>query len=323
MQLAQLHMVKQILETGSLSKTALRLNWAQSVVSRQLAAFESECGGRIFYRNGRGVVLTELGEHILPLVDTMINAAEEMTKCGAELRNELSGEVKVSIGPQIAPILSGPLLAKLKQDHPNIRLSVWEAYSHISADLKEGRTDVAVFMHNYFTGEEDDEVIGEIDNYLIGLPGSAPLSEDTIEFSQLCRLPLVMPSSPNSWRRTIEQIAARENVTLTIAGEANAPSSTSALMYAGIGYVIAPLISGRGAEKMGWVGEDVRAKRLQASRIINPGFSSKLYVSKGMNRNRSVDAVTRLIVSIMSDIMDTESDYNAASDNQKLQIATG
>ncbi|MEJ0023294.1 MAG: LysR family transcriptional regulator [Alphaproteobacteria bacterium] len=93
MELAQLHLVKQILETGSLSKTAMRLNRAQSVVSRQLAALERECGGRIFYRNGRGVLLTELGERVLPQIEVILAAAQDIGSSGARLREDIVGDV--------------------------------------------------------------------------------------------------------------------------------------------------------------------------------------------------------------------------------------
>src|SRR5262245_10061779 len=142
MELAQLHLVKQILETGSLSKTAMRLNRAQSVVSRQLAALERECGGRIFYRNGRGVLLTELGESVLPQIETVLPAASDIVGCGAALKNEVAGEVRITTTPSVGPNLIGPLFNKLKQTHPNIRLRVSEAYSAgIEADLQEGRAD--------------------------------------------------------------------------------------------------------------------------------------------------------------------------------------
>jgi DNA-binding transcriptional LysR family regulator len=53
---------------GSLSKAAAVLDVPQSIVSRNVALLERECGERLFRRTGRGVVLTELGEQLLPRV---------------------------------------------------------------------------------------------------------------------------------------------------------------------------------------------------------------------------------------------------------------
>ena len=55
-------------ELGSLSKVALAYGTSQPHISRRIGELEQECGGRLFQRTGRGVVLTELGQRIAPKV---------------------------------------------------------------------------------------------------------------------------------------------------------------------------------------------------------------------------------------------------------------
>ena len=55
-------------ELGSLSKVAVAYGTSQPHISRQIGELEQECGGRLFQRTGRGVVLTELGQRIAPKV---------------------------------------------------------------------------------------------------------------------------------------------------------------------------------------------------------------------------------------------------------------
>ena len=52
------------IELGSLSKVAVTDGTSQPHVSRQIGELERRCGGRLFQRTGRGVVLTELGERV-------------------------------------------------------------------------------------------------------------------------------------------------------------------------------------------------------------------------------------------------------------------
>ncbi len=54
----------QVAELESFTKAAAQRQTVQSHISKQIAEFESACGGRLFTRTGRGVVLTELGHHI-------------------------------------------------------------------------------------------------------------------------------------------------------------------------------------------------------------------------------------------------------------------
>ena len=253
-------------------------------------------------------MLTELGERILPQIDLIINAAQDITGCGAELRNQLAGEVKVAVAPQIAPYLAGPLFSKLKQQHPLIRLSVWEAFGGTKADLRDGKTDIAVYMHTDSSMGEDDRVVGELESYLIGLPDSPATRDETIAFSQLSRLPLLLPSLPNSWRRLIDQIAANKGMSINVAAEVNSPGPTAALVQAGAGYLLSPLASGAAAARMGWIGADVRAGRLRASRVVDPGFTFKLVVSASPHRRRPADAVARLIDSMLADLMNPDID---------------
>ena len=55
-------------ETGSLSKLAVARGASQPQIGRQISELEQECGGRLFHRTGRGVVLTEFGLRIAPKV---------------------------------------------------------------------------------------------------------------------------------------------------------------------------------------------------------------------------------------------------------------
>ncbi len=314
MDLAQLHMVKQILATGSLSKTATRLDWAQSVVSRQLTALERECGGRIFYRNGRGVVLTELGERILPQIDRIIAAADEIVGCGEKLRNEVAGDVRIAVSPQVLPYLSGPLFCKLAEEYPSIRLSVWEAFTgQVRTDLREGRFDVGVCMVNAADVCPDDRIICELEGHLVGLPDSPATRGETIPFSQLENLPLLLPSSSSVWRQSLDQIAAGKGMSLSVAAEVNAPGPLATLVQEGAGYMISPLASGAPAARMGGIGADVHTGRLRAARIVDPAVPVKLVIRTGPNRYRRIESVVRLIEAILAELLipDPDNDMGA------------
>src|SRR3712207_1817023 len=65
-------------ELGSLSKVALAYGTSQPQVSRRIGELERECGGRLFQRTGRGVVLTELGERIAPQVRAWLASTAQL-----------------------------------------------------------------------------------------------------------------------------------------------------------------------------------------------------------------------------------------------------
>ena len=64
------------IELGSLSKVAAAYGIGQPHVSRRIGELERECGGRLFQRTGRGVVLTALGQRVAPKVRSWLASTD-------------------------------------------------------------------------------------------------------------------------------------------------------------------------------------------------------------------------------------------------------
>jgi LysR family nitrogen assimilation transcriptional regulator len=64
MNLKQLEYFVAVAELGSFSKAALILNIAQPALSRQVRLLETDLHVTLLTRNGRGVVLTEVGQRL-------------------------------------------------------------------------------------------------------------------------------------------------------------------------------------------------------------------------------------------------------------------
>jgi LysR family transcriptional regulator, nitrogen assimilation regulatory protein len=299
-EIAQLKMVRLIVETGSFYKTALRMNCAQSVVSRQLASLEYECGSRFFDRNARGVRLTHFGEQMLPHIDIILSAAAEMVGRVTTPEGVLIEEVKVALGPQIAPYVSGRLFKDLARTHPNIRLSIGEPLrDNIRSDLKGGRIEIAALMRTGRAISQDDRVICPVATCLVGLPDSVATANATIDFKDLAGLPLLLPAQPSEWRSALEAAAARKKITLSIAAEANASGTRAALVRAGVGYLIVPFLPGPPSAPLGWIASSVYAGRLRVSAIINHSLRTDLVVSVADGASASVEIVANAIESML------------------------
>lgn len=68
-----------IAETGSFSKAAEKLYISQPAITQTIKKLEEQLGGKLFYRNNNGVVLTEEGkniyEYIKDSIETISNAS--------------------------------------------------------------------------------------------------------------------------------------------------------------------------------------------------------------------------------------------------------
>src|SRR5882672_5286653 len=118
-----------VAESGSFSRAAAALGVAQSVLSRQVSALEIELGARLFYRSGRGVTLTDLGDAVRRRAKSLLTDSEQLLLEARGVRDNPAGSVDLGVAPAITQRLVGHLCARLQRDYPLIRLRVHEAYS--------------------------------------------------------------------------------------------------------------------------------------------------------------------------------------------------
>jgi len=131
-------------EFGSLSKVALAYGTSQPHISRQINELEQECGGRLFQRTGRGVVLTELGQRIAPKVRAWMTSTEQLENDVRASAGTPIGKVRIGSLPSTAHPLVSTLYKRLKQQYPLIQLAVREGQgSQLETWLDDGSVDLA------------------------------------------------------------------------------------------------------------------------------------------------------------------------------------
>ena len=110
-------------ELGSLSKVAVAYGTSQPHISRQISELEQECGGRLFQRTGRGVVLTELGQRIAPKVRAWLASTEQLANDVRTSAGTPIGKVRIGSLPSTAHPLVSTLYKRLKERYPLIQLA--------------------------------------------------------------------------------------------------------------------------------------------------------------------------------------------------------
>lgn len=129
-------------EEGSLSAAARALGMAQPTLGRQVDALEQELGLVLFERVGRGVTLTPGGVELLEHVRAMGEAATRVSLVAAGQSQTIEGEVLIAASELYAAHLLPPMIAKLRQDQPGIRLEVIAA--NTPSDLRRREADIAI-----------------------------------------------------------------------------------------------------------------------------------------------------------------------------------
>ena len=173
----------EVAEAGSLSKVAARRDTVQSHVSRQITDFETACGGPLFRRTGRGVVLTELGARAAARLRPWLQEAEQLTQDLRSDSGKLLGTVRLGIIPSAAHPLMTRLFERLQAQHPGIHLDITEAQGGVlNAMLDTGAVDLAILFRFRSPSGREEKLLCVANTYLISAPGDELTRGPTVNF---------------------------------------------------------------------------------------------------------------------------------------------
>ena len=83
-----------IAETGNLTQAANYLNRTQSAISVQVKKLEASLSTQLFYRQPRGMLLTEEGHRLLPEARKLV---AEVNRIAGLFSNKLSGRIALGL----------------------------------------------------------------------------------------------------------------------------------------------------------------------------------------------------------------------------------
>jgi DNA-binding transcriptional LysR family regulator len=286
---AALKLFLEVADLGSFSKAALARRTVQSHISRQISELERECGARLFQRTGRGVVLTELGQRIAPRVRAWLAETDQLVSDIKSSAHLPIGEVRIGILPSAAHPLMSTVYGHARSRYPGVRLSVREGQGdELDALLESGTVDLAILFRHEKSARGGEQHLATVDTFLVGAAKDEVTRSATIPFSRLDGLPLVLPSRPSPWRHLLDEVGRRKGIELLVVMEADSIGLQKELAAkSGVYTVLGPYA----------MMEDVRAGRLQASRIVNPDL--KRFVTLAMPRKGPLTLACKVIAQLI------------------------
>ncbi len=145
MNVEHLRVLQIVVECGSFSTAALKLNISQSAVSRTIAALEAELGVSLLTRGRFGAHPTLVGERVLRHAQTILDAREQIDYEVNLAKGLKGGRVRVASFRSAATHLLPPMIAQFCQRFPNIEVAITEDDpTMIDQALREGRVDIGL-----------------------------------------------------------------------------------------------------------------------------------------------------------------------------------
>ena len=227
-----------VVETGSFSAAAQRLNIGQPAISKSIALLEKHLGTRLLIRSTRGQTPTEGGQTFyagaLKAIE-QANAAEQLARASG---SELSGVLRVSASVSFASMHVIPKLQEFMDAHPDLSIEIVLDDGHI--DLVEQGIDVALRMGKLLDSSMTATKIASIPRSVIASPRYFAKHGYPAKPTDLSQYPAIIFSSRSAGRGPWIFNQQNQAVSVTINGRINvsAAEGVRAAVLADLGFSI-------------------------------------------------------------------------------------
>jgi LysR family cys regulon transcriptional activator len=147
MNLQQLRAVREAIRCNfNLTQAAERLFTSQPGVSKQIRELEEELGVQIFVRHGKRFVgLTDPGRDIVPVIERLLEQADNLKAVARELSDNKSGALRIATTHTQARYALPRVIAEFKRRFPKVHLALQQGSPRQLAEMVlAGEADIAI-----------------------------------------------------------------------------------------------------------------------------------------------------------------------------------
>jgi LysR family hydrogen peroxide-inducible transcriptional activator len=182
--LKQLQYLVALKDAGHFGRAAEACFVTQSTLSAGLRELETLIGVTLVERTRRVVRFTPLGDRIADKARRVLREAEELGDIARAAGRPLSGEMRMSVIPTIAPFMLPHILPRLRRDYPDLKLFLREEPSGAACEgLHNGRTDCVLLALPFACGDVASHPLFDDRLFVAYQPQDMPSDPPTIPAS--------------------------------------------------------------------------------------------------------------------------------------------
>lgn len=242
MDLKGLEAFEATLATGSISRGALRLGITQGAMSQRIQQLETELGGALFDRVGRGVIPTELGRAFAPRASEILARVRALE---AQVRSDLRegvGRIVIGAIPTMAPYLLARVIARFSAHNPRCEVEVREQRTeHLLDAIAAHEVDLGVMST---PGDhplvETDVVACEPFWCVWSAQSPAPAPDGRLTPDAIAEHPLIVLDESHCLGRQVSTLCALARANAQVRCRATQLETVLALVRLGLGIAIVP-----------------------------------------------------------------------------------
>lgn len=269
-----------VAKSGSFTKTAEEMGYAQSSITTQIQKLEETYGVVLFERYGRKMKLTQPGEALLPYAHDILQLYVESKQVIAD---QVTGTITIGSAESLATYFLPPYLHSFRHTHPamNVSLQVGSESSIVQA-VKDGSYDLCFLMDTSFNDPELQSLqLEKIDLVIVAKSGHRLQNKQKITIHDLKGETLIMTEEGCTYRSMLVKALKEHHINYQLAYQFGNVESIKKCVLFGLGIALLPKIV---------VQNEVEKGELIAIPLSHPGnpfyvqliFHQKKWISKGV-----------------------------------------
>lgn len=286
--LYKLEVFDLVVECGGVSRAADQLFISQPVVTAHIRSLEARIGARLFYRQGRQLVLTEAGRAAHAWAKTVLTHTRELSRQLGGLSDGLSGSIVVGASMSVGSYQLPPVLVRFRRQRP-----LAEIVCNISDSEREmlateaGVNDFAVVILEEEPQHEglEAEKLTEEPLVVVTAPDGEP-RESAITVERLAALPSVESPGGLIRRKLVDvQLSKLGIAHRNVAIELGHPEAMKRATMGGLGVTL---------QFRSVVADDIAAGRLREVEIVDATLSVPVFLVH--RRGKLLSAIQRDLI---------------------------
>ena len=244
--ITDLRLFLAVVETGSITHGADKVNLALGSASGRIRQMEDELGVPLLDRHRHGVTPTRAGECLMENARLVVRQTEKMRMELLPFSQGVSGTLRLLTNTAALHEHLPKRLAAFLADNPSIDIEAKEMQSaDIGAALAAGRADIGIASESDLPDTFERRFFGEDQLVVVAQKGAAILRGSSVAFSKAARLNCIGLPRETALQRFIAAKAAKLGATMPIRMRVSGFDAMGQMVEAGAGIAIMPEVSAR------------------------------------------------------------------------------
>lgn len=282
MELQQIRYFLAIQEHGGFSRAAQACDASQPALTAAIKKLEAEIGAPVFHREGRRLVLTELGRMVKPHLEQVLAGTQTAREIARNFTLLRQAPLRVGVMTTIGPVRVSRYFRRFHQTHPGVELTVRDAALPVLLhELENGELDLVLASSPEGLGDPFRAEPLYRERYVVVFPPGH-------RFERLNAITLADVAGEDyvdrlacELRESVMAACGQRKVDLYAAFRSEREDWIESMVLAGLGFAFMPEYS-------------VRLTGLQHRPLVDPPVERTVLIADVRGRQRS--AATRLFV---------------------------